>query len=167
MMSMFWIHRIGGARIPLVFRHALAGRQDVEALVALGPQEVPAALQMADQAVRLVLGGHADAADAGVERVGQREIDDARLAAEIHRRLGAPVGQFHQAAAAPAGQHIGHGVAGQWCGLCDGSANVFLPSSAVVFRLCRSEYSKIKVASGGKVRFGLGRLPVASARRAP
>ena len=63
--------------------------------------------------MRLVLGGDADAADAGIERVGQREIDDARLAAEIDRRLGAPVGQFLEAAAAPAGQHIGHGVARQ------------------------------------------------------
>jgi hypothetical protein len=63
--------------------------------------------------VRLVLRRHADAADAGIERVGQREIDDARLAAEIDGGLGAPVGQFLQAAAAPARQHIGHGVARQ------------------------------------------------------
>ena len=58
--------------------------------------------------MRLVLGGDRDAADAGIERVGEREIDDARLAAEIDRRLGAPVGQLHQPAAAPAGEHIGH-----------------------------------------------------------
>ena len=69
---------VGGAFIPLRFRDALAGRQDVEALVALGPQEVPAALQMADQRMRLVLGGDAEAADAGIERVGEREVDDAR-----------------------------------------------------------------------------------------
>ena len=94
-------HRVGGARVPLRLRDALAGRQHVEALVALGAEEVPAALQMADQAVRLVLRRDRDAADAGVERVGQREIDDARLAAEIDGRLGAPVGQFHQPAAAP------------------------------------------------------------------
>ena len=102
---------VGGAVVPLRLRHALAGRQDVEALVALGPEEVPAALQVADQAVRLVLRGDGDAADAGIERVRQREVDDARLAAEIDRGLGAPVGQFHQAAAAAAGQHVGHGVA--------------------------------------------------------
>jgi hypothetical protein len=63
------VHRIGGAEIPLVFGHALARGQDIEALVALGPQEIPAALQMPDQAVRLVLGGDADPADAGIERV--------------------------------------------------------------------------------------------------
>ena len=107
------IDRVGGAEIPHGLGDALAGRQDVEALVALGAEEVPAALQVADQAVRLVLRRHRDAADAGVERVGQREIDDARLAAEIDGGLGAPVGQLHQPAAAPAREHIGHGVTRQ------------------------------------------------------
>ena len=83
-------HRIGSAFVPLRFGDALRGGQDVEAFVALGPQEVPALLQMADQRMGLVLGGDADAADAGIDRVGQRKIDDARLAAEIDRRLGAP-----------------------------------------------------------------------------
>ena len=64
------VDRVGGALVPLRLRNALAGRQDVEALVSLGPQEVPAALQMADQRMRLVLRGDADAADAGIERVG-------------------------------------------------------------------------------------------------
>ena len=113
MMSMFWIHRIGRAEVPVVLGDALAGRQDVEALVALRLQEVPAALQVADQAVRLVLGRDGDAADAGIERIGQREIDDARLAAEIDRGLGAPIRQLHQPGAAPAGEHIGHRVAGK------------------------------------------------------
>ena len=97
--------------VPLGLGDALAGRQDVEALVALGAEEVPAALQVADQAVGLVLGGHADAADAGVERVREGEVDDADLAAEVDRRLGAPVGQLHEPAAAAAGQNVGHGAA--------------------------------------------------------
>jgi hypothetical protein len=42
-----------------------------------------------------------------------RRIDDARHAAEIDRGLGAIVGQLHEATAAPAGQHIGHGFARQ------------------------------------------------------
>ena len=71
-------------------------------------QEGPAALQVADEAVGLVLGGDRDAADARIEGVGQGEIDDARLAAEEHGGLGPLVGQLHQAAAATAGQHIGH-----------------------------------------------------------
>ena len=72
------IHRVRRAEVPLVLGNALARRQDVEAFVALGAEEVPAALQVPDQAVRLVLGRHRDAADAGIQRVGQREIDDAR-----------------------------------------------------------------------------------------
>ena len=101
-------HGVGGARVPLVLGDALARRQDVEALVAHRLQEVPAALQVADQAVRLVLRGHRDAADAGVERVGQREVDDARLAAEVDRGLGAVLGELHQPRAAAAGEHVGH-----------------------------------------------------------
>ena len=61
------VDRVGGALVPLGLGDALARRQDVEALVALRPEEVPAALQVADQAVRLVLGGDADPADAGVD----------------------------------------------------------------------------------------------------
>ncbi len=101
-------HRVGGARVPLVLGDALARGQDVEALVAHRLQEVPAALQVADQAVRLVLRGDRDAPDAGVERVRQREIDDARLPAEVHGGLGPPFGQLHEPRAAPAGQHVGH-----------------------------------------------------------
>src|SRR6202044_1267412 len=89
----------------------LGGGQDVEALVALWSEEVPAALQMADEAVGLVLRGDGDASNAGVERVRQREVDDARLAAEIDRRLRASVGELEQAAAPPAGEHVGHGMA--------------------------------------------------------
>ena len=63
---------------------------------------------MADQAVRLILCRHADAADAGIQRVRQCEVDDARFAAEVDRWLRAPIGQLHQAAAAAACQHIGH-----------------------------------------------------------
>ena len=102
------IDGVGGPGIPARIGHALARRQDVEALVALRAEEVPAALQVPDQAVGLVLRGDADAADAGVERVGEREIDDPALAAEVHRRLGPVVGQLLQPRAAAAGQHIGH-----------------------------------------------------------
>ncbi len=111
------IDGVGGAEIPHGLRHALRGRQHVETLVALGAEEVPAALHVADEAVRLVLGRHRDAADARVQRVRQREIYDARLAAEINGGLGAPVSQFHKTAAASAGQHIGHRVTregGRW-----------------------------------------------------
>ncbi len=107
------IHGVGRAGIPGGFADALAGGQDVEALVALGPEEVPAALQVADQRVRLVLRGHADAADAGVQGIGQGEVDDAALAAEIYGGLGAGIRHLVQARAAAAGQDIGHGMARQ------------------------------------------------------
>ena len=148
--------RVGGAEIPHCLGDALAGRQDVEALVALGPEEVPAALQVADQAVRLVLRGDRDAADAGIERVREREIDDARLAAEIDRGLGAPVGQLHQPAAAAAGQHIGHGVARIAAPRSPSSFAVFVLSmaySVVTAPLLAAGGLKTRnsVASGGNV----------------
>jgi len=65
------INRVGGALIPLSLRNPLAGRQDVERLVAFGAQEVPAALQMADQGMRFVLRGDADAANAGIDGAGR------------------------------------------------------------------------------------------------
>ena len=121
------VHRVGGAEIPAVFGHALAGGQDIETFVAFGAEEVPAALQMADQAVGTVLRGHGHAADAGIQRVGEREIDDAQLGAEIDRGLGTPIGQFHQPAAAAAGQHEGHGLPGQRCAAGSAAAHAFLP----------------------------------------
>ena len=54
-----------------------------------------------------VLGRDPDAADAGIDGVGKREIDDAGFAAKKHGGLGAPVRKFQQPAAAPAGQNIG------------------------------------------------------------
>src|SRR5690606_18367007 len=107
------IDRVGGAFIPLRLGNTLRGRQDVETLVSFRAEEVPAVLEVADQRMGLVLGGDADAADAGIHGVGQGKIDDARLAAEINGGLGATIGQFLQTAAATAGKNIGHGVTGK------------------------------------------------------
>src|SRR5258708_36280148 len=63
------------------------------------------------QAMGLVLGRHRDPADSGVHRVGEGKIDDARFSAEIDRRLGAPVGQLQQPAAASAGKNEGKSMA--------------------------------------------------------
>src|SRR6516225_11050739 len=94
------VDRIGGAAIPGRLVEPLLGRQQVEKLVHLGTQEGPTHLQMTQQAVRLVLGQDADPPDARIEAVRQREVDDAKLAAEEHGGLGAPVGQLLQPAAA-------------------------------------------------------------------
>jgi hypothetical protein len=107
------VDRVGGAFVPQHFVDPLRGGQDVKALVAFGAHEVPGALHVADQRVRLVLRGHADAADARIDCVRQREINDPRLAAEIYRRLGAVVGQFVEAATASSGEHISHRLAGE------------------------------------------------------
>jgi hypothetical protein len=71
------IDRVGGAGVPLRLRQALAGWEDIEAFVAFRPEEVPTVLHVADQAVRLVLRRHADAADAGVHGIREREVDNA------------------------------------------------------------------------------------------
>ena len=57
------------------------------------------------EAVRLVLRQHDDLEVAGVDEVGEREVDQAVDAAERHRRLGPVGGQRHQPLALAAGEH--------------------------------------------------------------
>ena len=104
------IDRVRRARVPLAFGNPLTCRKNVETLVASRAEKVPAAREVANQTVRLVLRGDADAADARVQGIGKREVDDPRLAAEIDRRLGPPVGQLEETAAAPASENKGHGL---------------------------------------------------------
>ena len=97
------IHRVGGSLVPA--RHdALLRGQQLDELVETAVEKAPAALHMADQALRLVLSAHADAPHTGVDAIRKREIDDPEFAAERHRRFGAPVGELLQSAAAPAGE---------------------------------------------------------------
>ncbi len=107
------IDRISRAAVPVFFVHPLLRGEQIDHFVEFGAQKAPAALQVAQQRVRFVLGDHADAADARIDAVGQREVDDAELAAEIHRGLGALVGELLEPRAAPAGQHQGDGAAHQ------------------------------------------------------
>ncbi len=88
------IDRVGRAEVPHRLGHALRGGQDVEALVSLGPEEVPSSLKVADKAVGLVLRGDGDATDAGVQRVRERKVDYARLSAEIDGGLRPSIGEF-------------------------------------------------------------------------
>ena len=99
------INGVGGAAIPGFFVDALLGRHEIDKLIDFAAQEAPAALQVAQQAVRLVLRDDADAADARIHAVGQREVNDAELATKINRRFGPPVSEFMQAATAPTRQH--------------------------------------------------------------
>ena len=98
-------HGVGGAAIPGRLVEPLLRRQQVEKFAHFRAQKRPAHLQMAQQAVRLVLGQDGNAAHARIEAVRQGEVDDAELAAKKHRRLGAPVGQLLEAAAASAGEN--------------------------------------------------------------
>ena len=102
------IHRIRGSGIPHAFVEALARGKNVEALVALGPEEIPTPLQMPDQAVSLVLGRHRDLANSRIQRIRNGKIDDARIAAEKHGGLGALFGELMEPGPAPPGQDIGH-----------------------------------------------------------
>ena len=99
------VHRIRGSAVPALVVGALLRGQQIDELIHLAFQKRPTVLQVTQQAVRLVLGDHADAPYARVEAVRQREIDDAKLAAKINRRLGALVGQVFQAASATPRQH--------------------------------------------------------------
>ena len=83
--------RVGGALVP-VRGDTLLRRQQLDEFAHAAVEETPAVLHMPDQALRLVLREHGDAADAGVERVGQREVDDAHL----HHRPAAGQGHAHE-----------------------------------------------------------------------
>ncbi|MND93382.1 hypothetical protein D3C80_855680 [compost metagenome] len=107
------VNRIGGALVPLGFVDLLLGGKELDELVEAAIEETPAALDVADQAVGLVLGGDADLADARVDAVGEGEVDDAELAGKVHRGFGAELGQLLESTATAAGQDDGEGVAGQ------------------------------------------------------
>ena len=106
-------YRVRGAAVPGFFIDALLRRQQVDEFVHFGLQKRPAPLQMAQQAVRLVLGRDADLPDSGIQAIGQGKIDDAELAAEIHGGFCPAVGELFQARAASAGQHDGKGALGK------------------------------------------------------
>ena len=103
---------VGGAEVP-VLADALLGRQDLDELAQLGVHDAPAHADVAVQALGLVLGGDEDLPEAGVDAVGEREVDDPVGAAEGDRGLGAVAGQgIEPLARAPRQEHR-HDVAQQ------------------------------------------------------
>ena len=105
------VERIGGAAIPEV-AHLLLRRDHLDELVELAAQVAPAALDVLDQRVRLVLRHDRDATDAGVDAVREHEVDDAELAAERRRRFATVIGQVLEALAAAARHDDGERVPG-------------------------------------------------------
>ena len=106
-------HRVGRAAVPRLV-DALLRRQQVDELVHLVFRNAQPRCRWRSRLWLFVLGDHADAPDARVEAVGQREIDDPELAAEVHRRFGPRVGEIAQPAAATARQHQRHGTLGEF-----------------------------------------------------
>ena len=84
--------------------HALLGRVDLDELAELAIDHVPAHAHVAVEALGLVLGGDEDLAQARVDAVGEREVDDPVRPAEGHRRLGALAGERVEPLAGAAGE---------------------------------------------------------------
>src|SRR5690606_28004476 len=105
-------YRVGSTFVPRGL-HSLLSRQHFDELMQLAAQKSPAALDVPDQRVRLVLRQHADLANARIHAIGQREINDAEFAAEGHRRLGPPVSELLESRTASACQNKRQRVAGQ------------------------------------------------------
>ena len=95
---------VGRAEIP-VFADALLRAEDLDELAELVGHDAPAHADVAAERERLVLQRDEDLAQARVDAVAQREVDDAVGAAEIDRRLGPLLRQRIQAFAGASGQN--------------------------------------------------------------
>ena len=87
---------------------------------SLAAQIAPAALDVLDQRLRLVLREHGDLADAGIHAIGQHEIDDAEFAAERRRGFAAMQGERVQPLAATARHDNRQGAARQAADVASG-----------------------------------------------
>src|SRR4029077_675696 len=88
------VNRVRCADVPHRFGNTLAGRQDVEAFIALGAKEIPTHLKVANKAMSLILGRNGDPADPRVQSVRKREVDNARFSSEVDGWFGTSVGQL-------------------------------------------------------------------------
>ena len=77
--------------------HTLLRWQQFDEFPQFTAHEAPAALYMLDQTVRFVLGDNTHFANAGVDAIGQWEIDNPEFAAKRDSRFGAPLRQLMQA----------------------------------------------------------------------
>ena len=114
-LGVFVVHKveglqdgIGGAGEPPL-AEALLSRDRGDILPGQAG-ELPRLRDVAVQRVALVLGEHADLVVSGVHQVGQYKVDEAVVAAEGNRWLGAVSGKRVQALALTASQHNGQDI---------------------------------------------------------
>jgi hypothetical protein len=97
------VDRVGRAREPV--RPAPHLRRHGRHVVAQQRRQPPGQRDVTVERVALVLRQHDDPAEAGVDEVGEREVDQPVVAAERHRGLGAVERQRRKALSLAAGQH--------------------------------------------------------------
>ena len=106
------VHRIGRAPVP-VLADLLLGGNHVDELAKLAAQVAPATMNVVDERLRLVLGQHADLANARIHAVRQHEIDNPELAAKGRGRLAAMGRQLFESFAPPTRHDDRQGAAGE------------------------------------------------------
>ena len=107
------IDRVGRPHVP-VLADPLHGRQDFDELADLTAENIPAFADLAIERKRLVLRQDKDAAQAGVDAVGKRDVDDAVDAAEGHGRFGAVAGERIEAFACASGEQDSERIFHHW-----------------------------------------------------
>ena len=98
------IDRVCSTLVPLRALAALIRRQGIDAAIQAVKIPSLAVCQIHVQDMRLILRQNTDGVDAGIDTVGQREVDDTVFAAKRHCRLRYVLGQYIQSAATAAGQ---------------------------------------------------------------
>ena len=89
------VNRVGRPHVP-VLADPLHRRQDFDELADFSPENVPAFANLPIQRQRLVLRQDKHPAQARVDAVGKRDVDDAVNAAEGYGRLRAVARQWHR-----------------------------------------------------------------------
>jgi len=97
------VDRVRGPLVP-PFAGAELRRDRVQTLAQGGGEDVPAELHVAVEGETLVLGEDVDPLQSRVGAVREREVDDAVLAGERHRRLGPLLGERIEPLPLAAGQ---------------------------------------------------------------
>src|ERR1700678_3392019 len=97
------IDRVRRSHVP-VFADPLHGRQNFDKFADLAPENVPAFANLTIQRQRLVLREDKNAAQAGIDTVRKRDVDDAIDAAEGHGRFGAIASKGIEALSSASGE---------------------------------------------------------------